>query len=180
MYGQTVATYESCSTAAFKYGRTETIRPATLHTKKFAEAFSRNQFKSNSELINQLRECAKAHNQLTKEAAMGQGFDRHLFAIRYLAQKSGQKIPDLYLDPAYKMINHNILSTSTLAHPTVLTGGFAPVVENGYGIGYRILDKTLGACITSYPSRDADQFVDCLVKTFEKFYNIFKEIEKKD
>ena len=178
MYGQTVATYESCSTSAFKYGRTETIRPATLHTKKFAEVFTRNQYKSNSDLIDLLRECTKAHNQLTKEAAMGQGFDRHLFAMRYLADKSGQKMPDLYLDPAYKLINQNILSTSTLAHPAVLTGGFAPVVENGYGIGYRILDKTLGACITSYPSRDAEQFVECLAKVFEKFYNIFKE--KKD
>jgi carnitine O-palmitoyltransferase 2 len=55
---------------------------------------------------------------------MGQGFDRHLFAMRYLAEKSGQKMPALYLDPSYRMINHNILSTSTLAHPSVLTGGF--------------------------------------------------------
>ena len=112
---------------------------------------------------------------------MGQGFDRHLFALRYLAAIEGKKIPDLYLDPAYKLINHNILSTSTLAHPAILTGGFAPVVDDGYGVGYRILDKTLGACITSYPSQNADQFVDCAVKVFEKFYNIFKDMSiKKD
>lgn len=30
---ETVATYESCSTAAFKHGRTETIRPCTVETK---------------------------------------------------------------------------------------------------------------------------------------------------
>ena len=28
-YGKTAATYESCSTAAFRHGRTETIRSAT-------------------------------------------------------------------------------------------------------------------------------------------------------
>lgn len=28
-----VATYESCSTAAFKHGRTETMRPCTIETK---------------------------------------------------------------------------------------------------------------------------------------------------
>ncbi|GLD65368.1 carnitine O-palmitoyltransferase 2, mitochondrial [Lates japonicus] len=38
-YGETVATYESCSTAAFKHGRTETIRPATIHTKRCSHAF---------------------------------------------------------------------------------------------------------------------------------------------
>ena len=29
MHGETASTYESCSTAAFKHGRTETIRPNT-------------------------------------------------------------------------------------------------------------------------------------------------------
>jgi len=33
MYHHTPASYESCSTAAFKHGRTETIRPATNYTK---------------------------------------------------------------------------------------------------------------------------------------------------
>lgn len=173
-----MATYESCSTAAFKYGRTETIRSATLQTKKFAEVFTRNLYKSNDELIALLKECTSVHNQLTKEAAMGQGFDRHLFAMRYFASKNGVKIPELYLDNAYKLINHNILSTSTLAHKSILTGGFAPVVPDGYGVGYRILDDSLGACISSYPTRDADQFVDCSVKIFQKLYEIFKKIKK--
>lgn len=31
--GKFVASYESCSTAAFKHGRTETIRPCTTATK---------------------------------------------------------------------------------------------------------------------------------------------------
>lgn len=35
LYGKFVATYESCSTAAFKHGRTETIRPCTMATKVF-------------------------------------------------------------------------------------------------------------------------------------------------
>lgn len=122
LYNNTVATYESCSTAAFKYGRTETIRPATVHTKRFSELFNSNKA-SPSELYDVLRDCSKLHNQLTKEAAMGQGFDRHLFAMRYSAQKADNKLPDFYLDPSYRLINHNILSTSTLAHPTILTGG---------------------------------------------------------
>lgn len=72
-YGQTVATYESCSTAAFKHGRTETIRPATLHTKRCAEAFVQEPGKhSVDQLLGLLNECSKYHGQLTKEAAMGE------------------------------------------------------------------------------------------------------------
>ncbi|KAJ8277890.1 hypothetical protein GJAV_G00081310 [Gymnothorax javanicus] len=85
-YGQTVATYESCSTAAFRHGRTETIRPATVYTQLCAKAFvyQPNQH-TVDQLLGMLTDCSKYHGQLTKEAAMGQGFDRHLFAMRYLA-----------------------------------------------------------------------------------------------
>jgi len=44
-------------------------------------------------------------------------------------------MPELYRDPAYSYINHVILSTSTLADPTIQNGAFAPVVPDGYGIG---------------------------------------------
>lgn len=67
---------------------------------------------------------------------LGKGFDRHLFALKYLAQQQSLPIPALYQDPAYAAINHNILSTSTLGSPAVELGGFAPVVHDGYGLGY--------------------------------------------
>jgi len=44
-------------------------------------------------------------------------------------------MPELYRDPAYSLLNHIILSTSTLPDPSVQNGAFAPVVPNGYGIG---------------------------------------------
>lgn len=71
-YGQTVATYESCSTAAFRHGRTETIRPASVHTKRCSHAFVCEPSKhSVEELRAMLNECSTYHGQLTKEAAMG-------------------------------------------------------------------------------------------------------------
>lgn len=72
-YGQTVATYESCSTAAFKRGRTETIRPATIHTKKCSQAFVQQPGQHSVEQLRaMLHECSNYHGQLTKEAAMGE------------------------------------------------------------------------------------------------------------
>ena len=64
----------------------------------------------------------------------GKGWDRHLFALRYYAQLNG-KTHALFEDPAYKDINHIIISTSTLTSPALLLGGFAPVVPDGFGVG---------------------------------------------
>ncbi len=120
-----VATYESASTSAFKFGRTETIRPATLQTNALAKHLANNSSTSTDNANNVLqlmRDCSKLHNQLVKEGAMGQGFDRHLFAMRYhAANRKKQPLPEFYNSSEYKLINHNILSTSTLAYPTILT-----------------------------------------------------------
>ncbi|XP_025283437.1 carnitine O-palmitoyltransferase 2, mitochondrial isoform X1 [Canis lupus baileyi] len=176
-YGRTVATYESCSTAAFKHGRTEAIRPASIFTKKCSEAFVREPSRhSAGELCQMMAECSTYHGQLTKEAAMGQGFDRHLFALRYLAAAKGIALPELYLDPAYRQINHNILSTSTLSSSTVNIGGFAPVVPDGFGIGYAVHDKWIGCNVSSYPGRNAREFLQCVEKALE---DIFDAIEGK-
>jgi len=71
--GKTAVTYESCSTAAYKHGRTETIRSATVTTAKACQLFHqpKSSRPSNAELMSALQECTTTHTQLTKEAAMG-------------------------------------------------------------------------------------------------------------
>lgn len=69
-YGKTVATYESCSTAAYKHGRTETVRSATTATKKACELFASSQ-SSVEAMRKSMEECSTIHSQLIKEAAMG-------------------------------------------------------------------------------------------------------------
>ncbi|XP_023674577.1 carnitine O-palmitoyltransferase 2, mitochondrial isoform X1 [Paramormyrops kingsleyae] len=171
-YGQTVATYESCSTAAFRHGRTETVRPASMHTQKCARAFVQEPGRHSAEALRaMLSECSRYHGQLTREAAMGQGFDRHLFALRYLASTKGLPLPTLYLDPAYATINHNILSTSTLTSPAVNLGGFAPVVPDGFGVGYGVHDEWIGCNVSSYPARDVHEFLQCIHKSLEDIFS---------
>lgn len=70
--GKMVPTYESCSTAAYKHGRTETVRSCTLETKAICVAMTQKQLElSKSELKKMILDCSKAHNVLTKEAVMG-------------------------------------------------------------------------------------------------------------
>ncbi|XP_067893336.1 carnitine O-palmitoyltransferase 2, mitochondrial isoform X2 [Heterodontus francisci] len=174
-YGKTVATYESCSTAAFKHGRTETIRPATIYTKKCSEAFVRESTKhSISDLRTMIAECSKYHGQLAREAAMGQGFDRHLFALCYLAKSKGMSLPELFQDPSYIQINHNILSTSTLSSPAVQLGGFAPVVPDGFGVGYNVHDHWIGYNVSSYPARDLKEFLKCVHKSLDDIFDVLE------
>lgn len=71
-YKETVATYESCSTSAFKHGRTETIRPATAETKRACMLFvDDHPIPSTEELKNAMMACSKKHGTLTRNAAMG-------------------------------------------------------------------------------------------------------------
>ena len=69
--GKFVPTYESCSTAAFKHGRTETIRPASNATVACAEAFEKSHRADVEEMTDRIRRAADWHSKLTKEAAMG-------------------------------------------------------------------------------------------------------------
>ncbi|XP_069693874.1 carnitine O-palmitoyltransferase 2, mitochondrial [Periplaneta americana] len=173
--GRLVSTYESCSTAAFKHGRTETLRPCTLATKAFCEALNSNNRPSTSELAAMIKKCSEVHVKLTKEAAMGQGFDRHLFGLRLMAERAGEKLPALFQDPAFAALNHYIISTSTLVAPAVRAGGFGPVVKDGFGVAYTVWDERLGSVVTSYPpARDGPGYIDCLRYAYDNIFQIME------
>jgi len=166
MKGTFAPTYESCSTAIFKHGRTETVRPLTKQMKFCAESFYRGQ-SSKKELIELMQQCSKTHMEMTKNAAQGQGWDRHFFALKGLAAKNGQNIPKIFLDPAYKNINHIILSTSTLSSANFGVGGFCPVAPDGFGLGYQIRGQDVGVCSSVYKKNtNADDWVSSLETTF--------------
>ncbi|VEN41671.1 unnamed protein product [Callosobruchus maculatus] len=168
MTGKFVPSYESCSTAAFRHGRTETVRPCTMATKAFSLAVTSNNKPSTSELKGMISECSRVHSQLTREAAMGQGFDRHLFALKKLAEKNNIQ-SNIFEDPGYAYLNHIILSTSTLNSPAIYAGGFGPVVKDGLGVGYIIKDDELGVLVTSYPPyQNGSDFIQALRETFEE------------
>ncbi|GJQ84478.1 hypothetical protein Trydic_g21030 [Trypoxylus dichotomus] len=165
LHGTFVPSYESCSTAAFKHGRTETIRPCTMATKILSVGMYKEK-KTPVEIKALVSECSKMHMQLTREAAMGQGFDRHLYALQLLASKLGRR-ENIFEDPAYKALQNNIISTSTLSSPAVRAGGFGPVVENGLGISYVIKDEYIGTLVTTYPQQNGRDFIDALNKTID-------------
>ena len=134
--GQTTGTYEACSTSRFKHGRTETVRSATSLTKQACQMLENKEDYSNDQLQDALKDCFNLHSQLVKEASFGQGFDRHLFALKTLALKEGVKNVELFEDEAYAFATKYRLSTSMIFDGYIIGGGFGPVIEDGFGISY--------------------------------------------
>ncbi|XP_023936317.1 carnitine O-palmitoyltransferase 2, mitochondrial [Bicyclus anynana] len=175
LHGKYVGTYESCSTSAFKHGRTETMRPCTEQTKLFCDSLHSNK-SSKSELRAIMQECSTCHSELVKQAAMGQGFDRHLFALMKIAEDNDLPRPELYDSYEYKFLNKSVLSTSTLSAPSVLAGGFGPVAKESFGIGYSAFPDKLGAAVSAYKTHnDSTQFVEALQKSFVDITKILSE-----
>ena len=102
---------------------------------------------------------------------LGQGFDRHFFALKALGKRDGIQEP-LFEDPSYTKLNHIIFSTSTLSSDSVRLGGFAPVNPDCYGIGYNIFDETIGCHITTYPNCDGARLVEELNKVFNDLHTV--------
>uniref|UniRef100_A0A5K3EXG6 Carn_acyltransf domain-containing protein n=2 Tax=Mesocestoides corti TaxID=53468 RepID=A0A5K3EXG6_MESCO len=178
VHNQPAATSKSCSTAAFKHGRSETIRPATLATRHFLELVrleesSRGPPALTDDLLAAIHQCSKTHVRLVREAAAGQGWDSHLLALKHFADAEALALPlpQIFTDPNYARINDVILSTNTFSSPAVRIGAFAPTSPNGYGICYSITDDGCRACVTSW--RDSHyskgaQFVDALRQSLRR------------
>ena len=181
--GHPAPTYESCSTSAFKHGRTETVRSCTVESMEAARALHRGkqfgrdgdpEFRKQVDTL--IRTSCKKHNQLTREAAMGQGFDRHLFALRHTAEcLLGEEAPELYNCDVFKLMNSITLSTSTLNSEAIQFGGFAPVTAEGYGIGYGVRDEGVGVNVTSYDRARACELSDAIVMAYEDIYKVLKD-----
>jgi len=107
---------------------------------------------------------------------MGQGFDRHLFALKdiFLKENGEQaQLPELYTDQSFIYANQFELSTSTLYGESFSGGGFAPVVKHGYGIGYGYVDEQLGVLCSTYKSqKNGKEMVEAIDQSMKDIRNV--------
>ncbi|XP_038068874.1 carnitine O-palmitoyltransferase 2, mitochondrial-like isoform X1 [Patiria miniata] len=172
--GGVAATYESCSTSMFKHGRTETIRSATAETKSCTEAFYKNSGVNMDEKRSLVKACSDKHRLLSKEAIQGQGWDRHLFALRCLATVTGRPMPAVFQDPAYANINTITLSTSTTGISKSSAGAaFAPVSPGGLGVAYTVTGDGVSWMGTSYSaSPSLSDFARSVHEAYDDLYEV--------
>ncbi|XP_072505600.1 carnitine O-palmitoyltransferase 2, mitochondrial-like isoform X2 [Notamacropus eugenii] len=174
LYGQVVPSYEPCSTAAFKHGRTEVIRPTSIHTKKCSLAFQEPSKHSMAELKDMLYKCSTYHVQLIKEATGGQGFDRHLLALQILADTEKGCLPNIFFDSAYNQLNHSFIFSRHLFNPTLNFGACMPIVPDGFGIAYFVQDDSITFNITSCSDYNLQDFIRSLKMSLEKIVVVLK------
>uniref|UniRef100_A0A7S1IQ46 Choline/carnitine acyltransferase domain-containing protein n=1 Tax=Eutreptiella gymnastica TaxID=73025 RepID=A0A7S1IQ46_9EUGL len=145
--------YESCSTSAFKHGRTECIRGATIESAAFVKAMD-DAGLSVAHKAGLLLKASDKHAQLSKDAKQGHGVDRHLYALSKIGSLQGCT-HDMFLDPTYRALKADMLSTSSLYSDAVMLGGFGPV-SPGYGVAYAAADDVSLFHITSWGHHTGD------------------------
>lgn len=139
-HGACVGTYESCSTAQYRSGRTETIRSCSAETKNCSIAFDHDHPATLGDIEGLLKKSSTKHVGLCKEAAVGEGFDRHFFAMRALNGERGGEELEVFTDPNWGKMATIGLSTSTVASPALwLYLCFGAVSPAGYGLGKNII-----------------------------------------
>ncbi|ELU11602.1 hypothetical protein CAPTEDRAFT_162949 [Capitella teleta] len=175
LFSSYASTYESCTTAIFKHGRTETMRPVTPQSTEFCDALlSGNSHKSH--LLNLLRQSSSLHTRMVAEASVGQGCDRHLFALLKLSQSIGGNLPSIFLDPTFAHCMTFRVSSSTMGSHAVNTlAAFAPVTPDGYGIFYLMAKDAFSACISSYRQhKSLDPLTEELKQAFDDLHKVIR------
>ena len=107
LYGRIVCAYEPVLTKSFFHGRTEAMRPATMEAKHLAEVFCNPKSSDESKLA-ALRNATQAHSQFVKECARGKGVDRHLFALKCIAEKNKLPMPEFFRSRPWHVLNHTV------------------------------------------------------------------------
>jgi Choline/Carnitine o-acyltransferase. len=163
LYGEIVCAYEPVLTKRFLHGRTEAMRSTTTMVVELCKCWM-NRFSSKEEKLDILRKCTQNHSRLVKEASEGMGVDRHLYALKCIAEKKGLEVPFFFHSQGWEKLNHTVLSTSNCGNPALRLFGFGPVVPDGFGVGYIIKDSSIQYSISS-KHRQTKRFADSIRRT---------------
>ncbi|KAJ2579257.1 Carnitine O-acetyltransferase mitochondrial, partial [Coemansia sp. RSA 1836] len=142
-YRHVPPTYESASTKSYSRGRTETSRSVSQHSLEWCQMMvdhpETTGLHSKSEV---LKQAIVQQSQFTALCAKGAGIDRHLLGLQY-ALLSGEPVPEIFTDPVFVGSRHWKLSTSQISDPILEAYGWGEVVDDGYGVAYRIENDSL-------------------------------------
>jgi len=164
--GATASTYESVDTKRFLHGRTEAMRSVSPESVAFVASLrSARGIADTSERL--LRAAVDRHADTVRRCREGRGVERHLLGLRRMLEP-GERMPALFEDRGYETLSRSVLSTSSLrAVDGVELVCFGPVVEEGFGLSYTILQDSLRVVVTNFHGHArafADRLEDSLVE----------------
>ena len=170
LHGCFGSTINPCNTLCFRHGRTEWIRPITTAAKECAEAFKPSSGVSAIEKSILLRKAIQLSTQLFVEARRGAGFDRHLHAIKCLAEQES-KTPNFFQDPSYAAYNSIQLCIVTLAGESLSNGVQGPVSSDEISTGAFVWSDYIQMYVSSYAKTRLKDFIPCLMSVLDDIHD---------
>ncbi len=135
-HGRARSTYEAVDLRHFQAGRTECLRSVTPEALALVRALLAG--RADSAL---LHEALGAHKEWIKACKTGQGIDRHLTGLSFMAAKTGRTLPVEH-DAGWGHLKTDFLSTTSIGDQDQIAGmAFAPTSEGGIGINYTPLKE---------------------------------------
>ena len=130
LYGRVECTYEPAMTKAFFHGRTEAVRSVTNEAVNFVKTFwGDNPPEKKAET---LQKATEKHTAITRDCSMGQGFDRHLYALYCLWQRSSEEGLLLSSTDSNASIDSNSISNGRDSPIIGTSPNTIPVPRNAY------------------------------------------------
>ena len=153
------STYEATATRAYKKGRTECSRPITMDVLKFVENFDKNT--NTDELKKLMSNAGVAHTKRIKDCLGSDGIERYFFALKnmyilFADELNLKQMPEFFNDEGYNQLTYSFLSTSRIESKHFDLGGFGPVVSDGYGFWYNLLENQIDMNLITRKSENAD------------------------
>ncbi len=154
LFGEFKSTYEVTVTRRFLHGRTETLRSVSHQAVDFVKKMTADDATAESKAA-ALRTAAETHLARMKACMAGSGIERHMFGLQRIYDRFGAELginqmPAIFNDPGWLKLRHDTLSTTSNPDPTgVVLSGFGPVVDDGFGICYTIIEDRITITLTS-------------------------------
>ncbi|KOG97309.1 carnitine O-acetyltransferase CAT2 [Saccharomyces eubayanus] len=145
-------TYEAASTRKYFKGRTETGRSVSTASSEFVSKWQNGNI-SDAEKVQALRRAAKEHSHYLKNAANGNGVDRHFFGLKNMINSNDNQVPPLFKDSLFNFSSTWLISTSQLSSEYFDGYGWSQVYDNGFGLAYMLNNDWLHINIVNKPAK---------------------------
>ncbi|MBS4206246.1 choline/carnitine O-acyltransferase [Lederbergia citrea] len=179
-YGQLKSVYEPVSVRYFYEGRTECARATSMEKRNLVEALE-SESESNETLYALMQKVSTAHSERIKDCQKGFGVERHMYGLKQISHLFGtelglKELPEIFQDKGYLAMRHDFLSTSGMTYQNVKYRMFPPVVDDGHGVAYILLEDSITINISSYieNKNNANQLMEHMVNALNELRMIAK------
>ena len=153
-YGKVRGVYEAVDMREYVAGRTECLRPVTQPAVTLAQALVAGQ----EITVGMVEAVFAEHRGWVKACKSGNAFDRHFWALRYMAERRDIELPAVFTDEGITAVRTDFLSTSSIgSDQQIVRFAFAPTTLHGFGVNYTPKD---GGATIEYLVSSVDDATD--------------------